>query len=77
MDLIKAGLTVGQPKALNYLGLHNGNVQKNIATGCQIDSATLTRILNRMEEKGLIKRYLFFLAGLFINALGISFDMYS
>lgn len=55
-QLSEAGLTAGQPKVLDYLGLHNGSVQKSIAAGCQIDPATLTGILNRMEEKGLIHR---------------------
>ncbi len=50
------GLTAGQPKILDYLGLHDGSMQKNIATACQIDPATLTGLLNRMEEKGLIER---------------------
>ena len=49
-------LTAGQPKVLDYLGLHDGSVQKSIAAGCQIDPATLTGLLNRMEEKGLIRR---------------------
>ena len=50
------GLTAGQPKILDYLGRHNGCVQKSIADGCQIEPATLTGILNRMEEKGMIER---------------------
>ena len=50
------GLTSGQPKVLDYLGQHNGSVQKSIADGCQIEPATMTGILNRMEEKGLIER---------------------
>lgn len=50
------GLTAGQPKVLEYLGRHNGCVQKSIADGCQIEPATLTGILNRMEEKALIQR---------------------
>ena len=29
-------LTAGQPKVLDYLGKHNGCIQKSIATGCQI-----------------------------------------
>ena len=41
---------------LDYLGKHNGCIQKSIATGCQIEPATLTGILSRMEEKKLIKR---------------------
>ncbi len=54
--LTDCGLTAGQPKVLDYLGLHNGSVQKAIAAGCQIEPATLTGILNRMEEKRLIYR---------------------
>ena len=46
-------LTAGQPKVLDYLGKHNGCIQKSIATGCQIEPATLTGILSRMEEKKL------------------------
>lgn len=49
-------LTAGQPKVLDYLGRHNGCMQKSIATGCQIEPATLTGILSRMEEKKLIIR---------------------
>ena len=41
---------------LDYLGKHNGCIQKSIATGCQIEPATLTGILSRMEEKKLIIR---------------------
>lgn len=55
-ELSKAGLTAGQPKVLDYLGLHDGSIQKHIAAGCQIDPATLTGVLGRMEEKGLIER---------------------
>ena len=54
--LSDSGLTAGQPKVLDYLGLHDGSMQKDIAAGCQIDPATLTGLLNRMEEKGLIQR---------------------
>ena len=55
-ELNGSGLTAGQPNVLDYLGLHDGSVQKSIAAGCQIDPATLTGLLNRMEEKGLIRR---------------------
>ena len=55
-ELSRAGLTAGQPKVLDYLGQHNGSIQKRIAAGCQIDPATLTGLLGRMEEKGLVER---------------------
>ncbi|HJC46783.1 MAG TPA: MarR family transcriptional regulator [Candidatus Lachnoclostridium pullistercoris] len=50
------GLTAGQPKVLDYLKDHDGAGQKEIAAGCHIEAATLTSVLNRMEEKGMIRR---------------------
>lgn len=49
-------LTLGQPKVLDYLKEHNGSSQKEIARGCHIEAASLTSVLNRMEEKGLVER---------------------
>ena len=49
-------LTPGQPKILEYLAHFNGSIQKEIARGCQIEKATLTGILDRMEEKDLLER---------------------
>lgn len=54
--LLETGLTSGQPKVLDYLRIHDGSMQKDIAHGCQIDPATLTGILERMEKKGLVER---------------------
>ena len=51
-----SGLTLGQPKVLDYLKDHNGPSQKEIARGCHIEAGSLTSILNRMEEKGLVER---------------------
>ena len=50
------GLSTGQPKVLDHLRYHNGASQKDIAHACHIEPASLTSILNRMEEKGLIER---------------------
>jgi DNA-binding MarR family transcriptional regulator len=55
-ELNLMGLTPGQPKVLDYLSKHNGCIQKMLATGCQIDPATMTGILNRMEKHGLVER---------------------
>lgn len=49
-------LTSGQPKVLDYLKDHDGSSQKDIAGGCHIEPASLTVILNGMEEKGLVER---------------------
>ena len=51
-----SGLTLGQPKVLDYLKDHNASSQKEIARGCHIEAGSLTSILNRMEEKGLVER---------------------
>ena len=57
MEQLKdTGLTLGQQKVLDYLKDHDGASQKEIAAGCLIEAGSLTSILNRMEEKGLIER---------------------
>ena len=57
MEQVKdTGLTLGQPKVLDYLKDHDGASQKEIAAGCLIEAGSLTSILNRMEEKGLLER---------------------
>ena len=57
MEQVKSsGLTSGQPKVLDYLRDHNGTNQKEIAAACHIEPGSLTSVLNRMEEKGLIER---------------------
>lgn len=54
--IIKEGLTPGHPKVLDYLGKHDGCIQKEIAKGTLTDEATLTGIITKMEKKGLIER---------------------
>ena len=57
MEQVKSsGLTSGQPKVLDYLRDHNGANQKEIAAAYHIEPGSLTSVLNRMEEKGLIER---------------------
>ena len=57
MDSLKdTGLTIGQPKILDYLKEHDGSNQKEIAKACFLEAGSLTTILNKMEEKGLIER---------------------
>ena len=57
MEQLKdTGLTLGQPKVLDYLKDHDVVSQKEIAAGCLIEAGSLTSILNRMEEKDLIER---------------------
>lgn len=49
-------ISLGQPKILDYLKDHDGASQKEIVEGCYIEAPTLTSILNRMEQAGLIER---------------------
>ncbi len=55
-QLKDTGLTIGQPKILDYLKEHDGSNQKEIARACFLEAGSLTTILNKMEEKGLIER---------------------
>ena len=55
-NLSATDLTSGQPKVLDYLKYHDGCVQKDIATACEIESSTVTSLLLRMEQADLIER---------------------
>ena len=55
-QLKDTGLTIGQPKILDYLKEHDGSNQKEIAKACFLEAGSLTTILNKMEEKVLIER---------------------
>lgn len=55
-QLKDTGLTLGQPKVLDYLRQHDGANQAEIARACHIEPASLTSVLNRMEEKTLVER---------------------
>ncbi len=57
MEQLKdSGLTLGQPKVLDYLKVYDGASQKDIAAACHIEAGSLTSVLNRMEAKGMIER---------------------
>lgn len=57
LDRLKGtGLTVGQPKVLDYLRNHNGASQKEIAKACHIEPGSLSVLLGRMEDQGLLHR---------------------
>ena len=55
-QLSKYNLSMGQPKVLEYLLSNNGCIQKQIAENCQIESASATVLLSKMEKDGLIER---------------------
>lgn len=49
-------LSIGQPKILDYLKEHDGAIQKDIASSCHIEPASLSAILNGMEKNDYIIR---------------------
>lgn len=57
-DIKDFGLSIGQPKVLDFLKDNNGAMQKVIAKGCHIEPASLSTILSGMEKNGLIQRQL-------------------
>ena len=50
-QLKDTGLTIGQPKILDYLKEHDGSNQKEIAKACFLEAGSLTTILNKMDLK--------------------------
>ena len=50
----KLNLSAGQPKVLSILSMKEGYLQKDLASRCHVEPATMTSILNNMMEKGLI-----------------------
>ena len=52
----ESGLLPGQPKVLEHLAFHEGCTQQDIARACVMDKSTVTSVLGRMEEAGLIER---------------------
>lgn len=55
-DLEQFGITPGQYMVLKCLWDKNGETVKQLADRLQLDSSTITGILDRLENKGLIKR---------------------
>ena len=45
----ESGLTLGQPKILDYLKDHNGCVQKDIAAGCHIEPASKPKAISQVN----------------------------
>ncbi|SBW08154.1 Transcriptional regulator, MarR family [uncultured Eubacteriales bacterium] len=50
-------LAPGQPRILNYLLEQGGGLtQRELADACYLDATTLSRALDRLEERGLVSR---------------------
>lgn len=55
-EFTKIGLTQGQPRILRYLKSHTGCIQREICDNCHMKPATVTEVLEKMEEKNFIER---------------------
>lgn len=56
LEASEQGLLPGQSKILDYLADHDGCEQKILGQKFHLEPATVTGILKRMEESGLIRR---------------------
>ena len=54
--LMKYGIAPGQPNVLRFLMCNNGCIQNQLAVDCNLEPATITSMLNRMEKAHLIER---------------------
>ena len=52
----RENLMPGQPKILEFLLAREGCTQKEIGEGCILDKSTVTSLLSRMEENGLVRK---------------------
>lgn len=57
------GLTSGQPKVLNVLYEEEGYLQKELATRCRVEPATMTSLLAKMEKQDMIKKEIVYVSG--------------
>nr|WP_319488908.1 MarR family winged helix-turn-helix transcriptional regulator [uncultured Caproiciproducens sp.] len=54
--MAEIGLSPGQPKILIHLSRQNHCMQKEIAAALDIEPATVSQILNNMDQAGLVQR---------------------
>lgn len=50
------GLSPGQPKVLRYIAAHEDCMLKDIARSCDVEPATVSKILNNLEDEGMLTR---------------------
>ena len=54
--MTEIGLTPGQPKILHFLSAHSCCMQKEIAQALDIEAATVSQVLNKMAQEGLVQK---------------------
>lgn len=50
------GLSPGQPKVLRYVAEHEDCKLKDIALACDVEPATVSKLLNALEDTGMLTR---------------------
>ncbi|WP_071442190.1 MarR family winged helix-turn-helix transcriptional regulator [Traorella massiliensis] len=55
-DMLQFQLAPGQPKVLRYISAHSECMLKEIAEECDVSAATVSKILNSLEEKKMLHR---------------------
>ena len=56
VNMAEWGLSPGQPKVLRYILHHPGCMLKEIALSNDVESATVSKIVNDLEIQGMIKK---------------------
>lgn len=55
-DMDTYGLSPGQPKVLRYIATHKNCKLKDIAQECDVEPATVSKLLNDLEDLGMLTR---------------------
>jgi DNA-binding MarR family transcriptional regulator len=55
--LLEGRISWGQPPVLWYLEHHDGCIQRDIADNCHIKAASVSNVLDTMEQCGYIRRH--------------------
>lgn len=55
-NMDKFNLSPGQPKVLMYIATHNDCMLKDIANHCDVEPATVSKLLNALEDNGMLVR---------------------
>lgn len=55
-NMDKFNLSPGQPKVLMYISSHNDCMLKDIANHCDVEPATVSKLLNALEQNGMLIR---------------------
>lgn len=56
MHMDRYGLYPGQPKVLRYVAHHQDCKLKDIAQECDVECATVSKLLNNLEDMGMLTR---------------------